>query len=55
MQHSFKRKEETNCAIFSTNPICYMYDAQGPKLHWMVTEEDDGSAVYADELIPSAT
>ncbi|KAK6267156.1 hypothetical protein QUC31_017993 [Theobroma cacao] len=28
---------------------------KGPKLHWMVTEEDDGSAVYADELIPSAT
>ncbi|EOY02799.1 DHBP synthase RibB-like alpha/beta domain isoform 2 [Theobroma cacao] len=28
---------------------------KGPKLHWMVTEEDDGSAVYTDELIPSAT
>lgn len=28
---------------------------KGPKLHWMDVEDDNGSAVYADELIPSAT
>ncbi|XVE84160.1 hypothetical protein DITRI_Ditri16bG0147400 [Diplodiscus trichospermus] len=28
---------------------------KGPKLHWMVTEDDNESAVTVDELIPSAT
>ncbi|OMO99473.1 hypothetical protein COLO4_13261 [Corchorus olitorius] len=28
---------------------------KGPKLPWMVTEDDDGSAIYGDELIPSPT
>ncbi|KAB2064702.1 hypothetical protein ES319_A09G039300v1 [Gossypium barbadense] len=28
---------------------------KGPKLHWMASEDDNESAVYADELIPSAT
>ncbi|XP_022741347.1 uncharacterized protein LOC111292950 [Durio zibethinus] len=28
---------------------------KGPKLHWMVAEDDNESAYYADELIPSAT
>ncbi|PPD77795.1 hypothetical protein GOBAR_DD25276 [Gossypium barbadense] len=28
---------------------------KGPKLHWMASEDDNESAVYADEFIPSAT
>ncbi|KAJ7013818.1 hypothetical protein NC653_003449 [Populus alba x Populus x berolinensis] len=28
---------------------------KGPKLHWMVAEDDDESAFHDDDLIPSAT
>lgn len=33
--------------------VCY--NIQGPKLHWMVAENDNESALRAEDLIPSAT
>lgn len=63
MKHlNLRGNQEAICAMLSTIfsesdglppfVICMM---QGPKLHWMVSEDDNESAVYADELIPSAT
>jgi len=31
------------------------YHVQGPKLHWMVAEDDDESAFHVEDLIHSAT